>query len=83
MVDSVRWGEVLVIVLAGLFILGPDRLPGAAAWLGQTVRQVKGYASGAQDRISPSWDPSSTSSGNPSPNCAPCGARNPRRFVVP
>jgi sec-independent protein translocase protein TatB len=48
---DISWGEFLVLVIAGLFILGPERLPGAAAWLGRTVRQVRGYASGATDQL--------------------------------
>ena len=51
MFDSVGWGEILVLVVAGLFILGPERLPGAAAWLGRTVRQVREYASGAREQL--------------------------------
>jgi sec-independent protein translocase protein TatB len=49
--ESVGWGEILVLVVAGLFILGPERLPSAAAWLGQTVRQVREYATGARDQL--------------------------------
>jgi sec-independent protein translocase protein TatB len=49
--DSVGWGEIVVLVVAGLFILGPERLPSAAAWLGKTIRQVKDYASGARDQL--------------------------------
>lgn len=51
MFDSVGWGELLVLVVAGLFILGPDRLPEAAAWLGKTVRQVRNYATGAREQL--------------------------------
>ncbi|MFC4949484.1 Sec-independent protein translocase protein TatB [Pseudonocardia sp. GCM10023141] len=51
MFDSVGWGEILVLVVAGLFILGPERLPGAAAWVGRSIRQVKEYASGARDQL--------------------------------
>ena len=51
MFDSIGWGEFLVLVVAGLFILGPERLPSAAAWLGKTVRQLRGYASGARDQL--------------------------------
>lgn len=51
MFDSVGWGEILVLVVAGLFILGPERLPEAAAWLGKTIRQVKDYASGAREQL--------------------------------
>lgn len=49
--ESVGWGEILVLVVAGLFILGPERLPSAAAWLGKTVRQVREYATGARDQL--------------------------------
>ncbi|WP_026152669.1 Sec-independent protein translocase protein TatB [Actinopolyspora halophila] len=51
MFDSIGWGEILVLIVAGLFILGPERLPSAAAWLGRTVRQVREYATGAREQI--------------------------------
>jgi sec-independent protein translocase protein TatB len=58
--DSIGWGEILVLVVAGLFILGPERLPSAAAWLGRTIRQVREYATGAQtklrDELGPEFD---------------------------
>ncbi|MGH3869893.1 MAG: Sec-independent protein translocase protein TatB [Pseudonocardiaceae bacterium] len=43
--------ELLVIIIAGLFILGPERLPSAAAWLGRTVRQVREYVTGAREQL--------------------------------
>lgn len=51
MFDSVGWGEIMVLIVAGLFILGPERLPAAAAWLGGAIRQVKEYATGARDQL--------------------------------
>lgn len=48
---DISWGEFAVLIIAGLFILGPERLPGAAAWLGRTVRQVREYASGAREQL--------------------------------
>lgn len=48
---DIGWGDFLVLVLAGLFILGPERLPGAASWLGKAVRQVKEYASNASNQM--------------------------------
>ena len=48
---DISWGEFGILIVAGLFILGPERLPGAAAWLGRTVRQVREYASGARDQL--------------------------------
>ncbi|HEV7907323.1 MAG TPA: sec-independent translocase [Pseudonocardiaceae bacterium] len=57
MFDSIGWGEILVLVIAGLFILGPERLPDAAAWLGRTVRQVKEYATGAREQLKEEMGP--------------------------
>ena len=51
MFDSVGWGEILELLVAGLFILGPDRLPSAAAWVGRAIRQVREYATGARDQL--------------------------------
>jgi sec-independent protein translocase protein TatB len=48
---DISWGEFMVLIVAGLFILGPERLPGAAAWLGKSVRQVREYASGAREQL--------------------------------
>jgi len=49
--DSVGWGEILVLVVAGLFILGPERLPSAAEWPGRSIRQVRQYATGAREQL--------------------------------
>ena len=43
--------KILVLVLVGLFVLGPERLPAAAAWAGKTIRQVKGFAAGASEQL--------------------------------
>lgn len=43
--------EILILVVAGLFILGPERLPEAARWLGNAARQIKEYATGAQNHL--------------------------------
>ncbi|MCI2417723.1 Sec-independent protein translocase protein TatB [Saccharopolyspora sp. K220] len=51
MFDSIGWPELLVLIVVGLFVLGPDRLPQGAAWLGRTIRQVKEYATGAREQI--------------------------------
>lgn len=57
MFDSIGWVEILIIVVAGLFILGPERLPSAAAWLGKTVRQVREYATGAREQLKQEMGP--------------------------
>ncbi|MGB7796324.1 MAG: Sec-independent protein translocase protein TatB [Pseudonocardiaceae bacterium] len=48
---NIGWGEFLILIVAGLLILGPERLPSAAAWLGRTVRQVREYAQGAREQL--------------------------------
>ena len=47
MFANVGWGEMLVLVVLGLVILGPERLPGAIRWTSNTVRQARDYLSGA------------------------------------
>jgi sec-independent protein translocase protein TatB len=49
--DNIGWGEILVLIVAGLFILGPERLPEAAAWLGRTVRKIRDFATGARQQL--------------------------------
>jgi sec-independent protein translocase protein TatB len=49
--DSVGWGKILVLIVAGLFILGPERLPDAAAWVAKSIRKVREFATGAQEQL--------------------------------
>lgn len=51
MFANVGWGEMLVLVLAGLIILGPERLPGAIRWTSGAVRQAREYLSGATSQL--------------------------------
>ncbi|WNV82433.1 Sec-independent protein translocase protein TatB [Umezawaea sp. Da 62-37] len=57
MFDSIGWVEILIIVVAGLFILGPERLPDAASWVGKTIRQVRDYATGAREQLKQEMGP--------------------------
>lgn len=43
--------KLLILAVVALFVLGPERLPAAAAWLARTVRQIKDYASDANQKI--------------------------------
>jgi sec-independent protein translocase protein TatB len=49
--DNIGWPELLVLLLVGLFVLGPERIPAAAAWVARTVRTVRDYATGARDQL--------------------------------
>lgn len=48
---GLSWMHLLVLLAAALFVLGPERLPQAAEWLGRSVRQVRQYARDAQRRL--------------------------------
>lgn len=48
---NIGWGEFLILVVGGLVILGPERLPAAASWLGRTLRQIREYAQGAREQL--------------------------------
>lgn len=51
MFANVGWGEMLVLVIAGLVILGPERLPGAIRWTAGAVRQTRDYITGATSQL--------------------------------
>ncbi|NMO01155.1 Sec-independent protein translocase subunit TatB [Gordonia sp. TBRC 11910] len=51
MFGNIGWGEIMVILAAGLIILGPERLPDAVSWTLKSVRQVRDYASGATSQL--------------------------------
>jgi sec-independent protein translocase protein TatB len=57
---NVGWGEMLVLVVVGLVVLGPERLPGAIRWTASALRQARDYLSGMttqlREDIGPEFD---------------------------
>ncbi len=51
MFANVGWGEMLVLVVVGLVILGPERLPGAIHWTANALRQARDYLSGVTSQL--------------------------------
>jgi sec-independent protein translocase protein TatB len=51
MFANIGWGEMLILVIAGLVILGPERLPGAIRWTSGALRQARDYLSGATSQL--------------------------------
>jgi sec-independent protein translocase protein TatB len=49
--SNLGFGEIAVLVVVGLVILGPERLPGALSWAMNALRQVRDYATGAQQQL--------------------------------
>ena len=43
--------KLFILAIVALFILGPERLPTAAAWLARTLRQIKDYTHDANQKI--------------------------------
>jgi len=50
-------GELLVLVLAALFVFGPDRLPQVTAQAVRLLRQVREMASGAREQLTEAMGP--------------------------
>ncbi|MEE2033693.1 Sec-independent protein translocase protein TatB [Rhodococcus chondri] len=51
MFGNIGWGEFIVLLVAALVVLGPERLPGAVSWVTKSLRQVRDYASGARAQL--------------------------------
>lgn len=51
MFANVGWGEMLVLVVVGLLVLGPERLPGAIRWAANALRQARDYLSGVTNQL--------------------------------
>lgn len=43
--------KIFVLLVVALFVLGPERLPAAAAWVGQTLRRVNSFVGDAEQRL--------------------------------
>ncbi len=60
MFANIGWGEMLVLVVIGLVVLGPERLPGAIRWTANSLRQARDYLSGAtknlREELGPDFD---------------------------
>lgn len=60
MFANLGWGEMLLLVVVGLVVLGPERLPGAIRWSIGAVRQARDYLSGAtstlREELGPEFD---------------------------
>jgi sec-independent protein translocase protein TatB len=48
---NLGWSEMLVLVVIGLVVLGPERLPGAIRWTSNALRQMRDYVNGATHQL--------------------------------
>ncbi|WP_406814548.1 Sec-independent protein translocase protein TatB [Mycobacterium sp. M23085] len=51
MFGSLSWEHMLVLVVVGLVVLGPERLPGAIRWASNALRQARDYLSGVTSQL--------------------------------
>src|ERR1700721_2495424 len=51
MFANIGWGEMLVLLVVGLVVLGPERLPGAMRWTASALRQARDYLSGVTSQL--------------------------------
>ncbi|MEU9820466.1 Sec-independent protein translocase protein TatB [Pseudonocardia alni] len=82
MFENIGMPEILVLVVAGLFILGPERLPEAAAWVGRAVRKVKEFATGAQDHLKKELGPEFDQIQQPLNDLRSLRSLNPRTAIT-
>ncbi|AZI58124.1 twin-arginine translocase subunit TatB [Nakamurella antarctica] len=45
------WGEILIILGVGVFVLGPERIPVAVRWVSEASKKLKTMAAGAQEDL--------------------------------
>lgn len=57
MIGTLHGGEIVILIIAALVILGPQRLPEYAAKLAQGVRYLRDLAEGAKGQIKAEFGP--------------------------
>ncbi|GGL95771.1 Sec-independent protein translocase protein TatB [Nakamurella endophytica] len=48
---GLSWAQIIIIVLVGVFVLGPERIPTAVQWVTSSLRKVRTMAAGAQAQL--------------------------------
>lgn len=54
---GLSWTQILVIVVIGVFLLGPERIPVAVQWLTSSLRKARSMAQGAQEQLNSELGP--------------------------
>ena len=48
---GLSWGQIAIILLVAVFVLGPERIPTAVTWLMTTMKKARTMAAGAQAEL--------------------------------
>ena len=54
---GMSWGEIIIVITVGMFVLGPERIPVAVKWVGSTLKTVRTMAAGAQEQLQGEFGP--------------------------
>ncbi|MCE3554082.1 Sec-independent protein translocase protein TatB [Pseudonocardia sp. RS11V-5] len=54
---GIGFEKLLVLIVVGLFVIGPERLPAAARWLVQARRAVRSYTTDARQSLDAEFGP--------------------------
>lgn len=48
---GLSWDQIILILLAGLFLLGPERIPTVLRWVLDSTKKLRSFAAGAQEEM--------------------------------
>ncbi|WP_420120905.1 hypothetical protein [Nakamurella sp.] len=54
---GLSWGQIGIIAVIAMFLLGPERIPVAIAWTSRSLQTVRGMASGARSQLGEQFGP--------------------------
>jgi sec-independent protein translocase protein TatB len=54
--NNLGWGELMMLLLVGLLVFGPDQLPKIAADLGRVLRQLRRMAKDVKSELGPEFE---------------------------
>ncbi|ATY10374.1 twin-arginine translocase subunit TatB [Amycolatopsis sp. AA4] len=74
--------HIVILLLAGLFILGPERLPEAAHWVAQTLKRARGFAAGTKAQLEAELGPEYQELRKPLQELQSLRIANPRAAVT-
>lgn len=54
---GMSWTQIIMIVVIGVFLLGPERIPTAVQWVTGSLKKMRGMAQGAQQQLNSELGP--------------------------
>jgi sec-independent protein translocase protein TatB len=79
---NLGWDHLLVLLIAALVILGPERLPGAIGWVSRGLRQFRDYMSTAAEQVKDDFGPEFEDLRQPLADLQRLRGTSPRALIV-